>query len=573
MKQSRLFAPTLREVPSDAEVTSHQYMLRAGYIRQVASGIYAYLPLAYRVLEKIKAIIREEMDAIDATEMDLPTLIPADLWKETGRYLTYGEDLIKLKDRHDRDFILGPTHEETFTDLIRNDIKSYKKLPLNLYQIQTKFRDEKRPRFGLLRGREFLMKDAYTFSASSESLDEMYDEINEAYHKIFNRIGLNFRSIIGDAGAMGGRDSTEFMALSEAGEDIVVYSDESDYAANLEMASSKFTKEPIHEVQELLESKETPGTKTIKELAEFLGVEEKQTLKSVMFVVDGSQPVLAVVRGDHEVNEVKVRMAVGASEIEPATEEEIHNLFKVPAGFVGPIDIRDEVTVVYDYYVQNVANAVVGANQQDKHYINVNPDRDFISPRYHDLRVIEEGEPSPDGCGHLKFTKGIEIGHIFKLGTFYSESMDATVLDASGRPTPIVMGSYGIGVSRLLSAIVEQNADDKGIIWPKAIAPFDVHLVPVKMSKDEQVALSDELYENLTQAGYQVLVDDRNERAGVKFKDAELIGIPLQITIGKKASEGVVEINIRRTGEQIETKKEEVLDTIEILAQANEKNM
>lgn len=565
MKQSRLFAPTLREVPNDAEAISHQLMLRSGYIRQVASGIYAYLPLARRVLTKVESIIREEMNRIESTEMTLPALIPADLWKETGRYITYGEDLVKLKDRHERDFVLGPTHEETFADLIRNNIKSYKKLPLSMYQIQAKYRDEKRPRFGLLRGREFIMKDAYTFDENYESLDESYENMRRAYFAIFDRVGLNYRAVIGDAGAMGGRDSMEFMALSEAGEDIVVYSNESDYAANLEMARSHFElNTPDVELEEL-EKVDTPDTTTMEKLSDYLNIELKYMMKTVMFMVDEEQPVMAIVRGDHEVNEVKVRMAVDGSEIEPATDEEIKDVFNVVPGFAGPVNLNPEVIVVVDQYIQNIANSVTGANEKDKHLINVNPERDFGEFNYVDIRMVEEGEVSPDGKGELVFQKGIEIGHIFKLGTFYSEAMDATVLDSNGRPTPVVMGSYGIGVSRLLSAIVEQNNDDKGIVWPEQVAPFDVHLIPIKWSNDDHREVAEELERVLTEANLEVLTDDRNERPGVKFTDAELMGIPYSVTIGKKASEGIVEVTSRATGEMLESKAEDIFETLEKL--------
>lgn len=565
MKQSRLFAPTLREVPNDAEAISHQLMLRSGYIRQVASGIYAYLPLARRVLTKVESIIREEMNRIESTEMTLPALIPADLWKETGRYITYGEDLVKLKDRHERDFVLGPTHEETFADLIRNNIKSYKKLPLSMYQIQAKYRDEKRPRFGLLRGREFIMKDAYTFDENYESLDESYENMRRAYFAIFDRVGLNYRAVIGDAGAMGGRDSMEFMALSEAGEDIVVYSNESDYAANLEMARSHFElNTPDVELEEL-EKVDTPDTTTMEKLSDYLNIELKYMMKTVMFMVDEEQPVMAIVRGDHEVNEVKVRMAVDGSEIEPATDEEIKDVFNVVPGFAGPVNLNPEVIVVVDQYIQNIANSVTGANEKDKHLINVNPERDFGEFNYADIRMVEEGEVSPDGKGELVFQKGIEIGHIFKLGTFYSEAMDATVLDSNGRPTPVVMGSYGIGVSRLLSAIVEQNNDDKGIVWPEQVAPFDVHLIPIKWSNDDHREVAEELERVLTEANLEVLTDDRNERPGVKFTDAELMGIPYSVTIGKKASEGIVEVTSRATGEMLESKAEDIFETLEKL--------
>ncbi|QTJ38080.1 proline--tRNA ligase [Dolosigranulum pigrum] len=567
MKQSKLFAPTLREMPSDAEAKSHQLMLRAGYIRQVASGVYAYLPLAHRVLANITQIVREEMEAIDAVEMDLPSFIPADLWQETGRYATYGPELMKIKDRHERDFILGPTHEETFTDLIRGDIDSYKKLPLTLYQIQTKYRDEKRPRFGLLRGREFLMKDAYSFHMSDETLDETYQAMNQAYSKIFSRLGLNYKAIIGDAGSMGGRESTEFMALSESGEDTIVYSNASDYAANLEMAESAVLEISNDQPQLEREIVETPNVRTIEEVGAFLSKTSAEILKSVLFIVDDEQPVFVVVRGDHTVNEVKVKGQVGASSLRPATDEEIIEQFGASPGFAGPIDLPENVQIIVDYHVKNSINTVIGANKEGYHFININPDRDFDQFEYADLRTVEEGDPAPTDEGQLVFERGIEIGHIFKLGTFYSEKMNATVLDNTGRPQPIIMGSYGIGISRLLSAIIEQNYDDKGIVWPSNIAPFDVHIVPIKLTDADQSALTEEIKQLLEEAGLSVLIDDRNERAGVKFTDAELFGIPVQITVGRDAADGIVELTSRRDGQQFNLKKEDIIDTIKQLDQ------
>lgn len=571
MKQTQLFVPTLRETPSDAEVISHQMMLRAGYIRQVSSGVYSYLPLAYRVIQKIENIIREELNAIGGTEMLLPALVPADIWKESGRYDTYGPEMMKLQDRHNRDFLLGPTHEETFTKLIRDDIKSYKKLPLHLYQIQPKFRDEKRPRFGLLRGREFIMKDSYTFHETEESLDEMYSEIWQAYNNIFTRIGLNFRSIIADAGAMGGRESIEFIAISNVGEDTIAYSDESDYAANIEMASSKFKERTNTEVQLQKEVVDTPETTTIEDLSTFLEVKPSNILKSVLLVADGDKPVLAIVRGDHDVNEIKVRMAVGAEIIEAASDAHIEDLFgNIPAGYVGPIDLPEDVTIVADLYVKNMVNSVTGANEVEKHFINVNAGRDFEPSQYTDIRMVQEGDLSPDGQGTLQFTTGIEIGHIFKLGTRFSEAMDATVLGQDGRPTPVIMGSYGIGISRLLSAIAEQNADEKGLVWPASVAPFDVHVTPINYNNEHQQKLADEITDLFTAQGYEVLVDDRKERPGVKFTDAELMGIPIRVTVGKKAEDGIVELNIRKTGEMVETKKDDLINTISILMSSQE---
>lgn len=569
MRQSKMLIPTLREVPNDAEVLSHQILLRAGYIRQVSAGIYSYLPLANRVLEKLKTIMREEFEKIGAVEMLMPAILPAELWQESGRYETYGPNLYRLNDRNDRQMILGPTHEETFTELIRDEVNSYKKLPLNLYQIQAKYRDEKRPRFGLLRGREFIMKDAYSFHASQESLDETYKDYEKAYTEIFKRCGLEFRAIIGDGGAMGGKDSKEFMAISEIGEDTICYSTESDYAANLEMATSYYVPKKSHETQLEMEKKETPDVKTIEEVAAFFDVQPQKIIKSVLFTAD-EQPVLVLVRGDHEVNDVKLKNFLGADFLEEATEEEAKNYLGADFGSVGPIGVAEEVKVYADRHVQDLANAIAGANETGYHYINVNPERDFNVLAYEDLRFIQEGDPSPDNNGVLAFTRGIEIGHIFKLGTRYSESMGATVLDENGREKHVIMGCYGIGVSRLLSAIVEQNADENGIHWPKGIAPFDLHVVQMNLKDEFQTNLTNEVEKAMNEAGYQVLVDDRNERAGVKFADSDLIGCPIRITVGKKAVDGIVEVKIKKTGEMVEVRKEELVNTLPILLNQGE---
>lgn len=564
MRQTKLFAPTLRETPSDADILSHQLLLRAGYIRQVTSGVYTYLPLATRVMENIKTVIREEHEKIDAVEMLMPTLLPTDLWLESGRYETYGPELIKLKDRHGRDFILGPTHEEAFTNLLRNEITSYKRLPLILYQFQTKFRDEKRPRFGLMRSREFLMKDAYSFDDSYENLDVSYKKFEQAYTNIFQRLHLEFRAIIGDAGAMGGQDSKEFMALSESGEDTVVYSDESDYAANLEMATSVYTPQKNDDPEKELEKVSTPDAKTIDQVAEFLGVESSSILKSILFIAD-EQPVLAVVRGDHDVNEVKLRNYLGAETLEMATDEETVEYMKTEPGYISPVGAPENVRVIADVYVQDMKNMVAGANEKDAHFVNANLNRDMTVESFEDIRFVQEGEPSPDGKGTLRFTRGIEIGHIFKLGTRYSESMNATILDQNGKAVPMVMGSYGIGVSRLLSALAEQYADEKGLVWPKDIAPYEIHLVPIQMKKEDQRALAEELYSTLQDNKFTVLMDDRNERAGVKFADADLMGLPIRVTIGKKAAEGIVEVTLRKTGETLEVRKDELINTLRFL--------
>ncbi|MCM0582125.1 proline--tRNA ligase [Weissella diestrammenae] len=566
MKQSKVFIPTLREAPADAEVISHQLMLRAGYIRQVAAGVYAYLPLAQRVLNKMNTIIRREMEAIDAIEMATPVLLPAELWEESGRYESYGPDLFKLKNRHDRKMILGPTHEETMTSLIRDDIKSYKRLPITLYQIQTKLRDERRPRFGLLRGREFIMKDAYSFSVDQAGLDEAYKKMEQAYINIFDAVGLDYRVIVGDAGAMGGSDSKEFSAPAEAGEDIIAYSDNSDYAANLEMAKDLYTPNKSHATPNTLEKIATPEVKTIDELAAYLEKTPEQLVKTILMIAD-EQPVLLLVRGDYEVNEIKVGHLLGTQALRMATEAESQTILGAPFGSLGPVGVDDTIKIIADEWVQDMVNVPVGANEAGFHYLNANIDRDFRIDEVADIRVAIEGRPAIDGTGNLVFTKGIEIGHIFKLGTRYSKAMGAQVLDANGRQQDVIMGSYGIGVSRLLSAIAEQNADDRGLAWPRAVAPWDVHLVPIKYSDDVQGALTDQIETQLVAAGYEVLVDDRSERPGVKFADSDLIGLPVRVTVGKKAGEGVVEVKVRTAEEAIEVRVEELANTLQILLQ------
>lgn len=563
MKQSKVLIPTLKEVPSDAETISHQLMLRAGYIKQVSAGVYAYLPLGYKVLQNIEKIIREEMEKIDAIEMLMPDVIPAELWQESGRYDTYGPELYKFKDRHDRDFILGPTHEETFTTLIRDTIKSYKKLPLVLYQIQMKYRDEKRPRNGLLRGREFLMQDAYSFSTDDESLDQIFMQMDKAYQTIFDRCGLDYRGIIGDAGAMGGSHSKEFQAIADIGEDIIVYSDQSDYAANIEMAKNLRTLQQSHEQPSELKKVPTPGAKTIDEVAQFLDLDTGNMIKTLLFVAD-DEPVLVLMRGNDQVNEVKLKNTLHANNLRPATDEEAVTYLGADFGSLGPVGVSGVKTLA-DLDIEKMVNTAVGANENGFHYLNANLDRDFTVDEFADLRTVQEGELSPDGEGKLQFTRGIEIGHIFELGTRYSDSMKALVLDENGRQLPVKMGSYGIGVSRLLSAIVEQYSDENGITWPRSIAPYDIHVIPVNVKKAEQRELAEQITADLEAQGYRVLEDDRKERAGVKFADADLIGLPVRITVGKKASEGIVEIKLRKTGETLEVKTDELLNSLAIL--------
>lgn len=564
MKQSKMLIPTLKEAPKGAEAISHQLMLRAGYIKQVSAGMYAYLPLAYKVISKIENIIRKEMDAIDANETLMPAVLPANLWEKSGRLATYGPTLFQLKNRHDTDFILGPTHEETYTEIIRDSIKSYKKLPLVLYQIQPKYRDEERPRNGLLRGREFIMEDGYSFSINDEDLDRIYNQMEDAYRKIFDQVGLDYRTIIGDGGAMGGSDSIEFSAPAAVGEDTIVYSDDSEYAANLEMAKSMYVPDQSTETQKDLEKISTPNVKSIEDDVELLDTIASNVIKSVLFIAD-EKPVLVLVRGDHEVNDVKVKSELGASFFDLANDDQIKEFTNTSRGYVGPFNLDESFTILADNYVQDMVNAYAGANEDGYHFANVNPKRDIENAKYGDFREVQEGEISPDGSGVLKFTKGIEIAHIFKLGTRYSKDLEANVLDENGRQTPVVMGCYGIGISRLLTAIAEQQADENGLSWPKSISPFDIHLIPVNTKDETQVSVADELETALKDAGFDVLTDDRKERAGVKFADSDLIGLPIRVTVGKKASEGIVEIKIRKTGETVEVKQEEVVNTVEIL--------
>ncbi|MDF7626558.1 proline--tRNA ligase [Lactobacillaceae bacterium L1_55_11] len=567
MKQSKLFMPTMREVPADADVKSHQLLLKAGYIRPVAAGMFSYLPLAQRVLNKIEAIIREELNAIDANEMSVPEILPAELWQRSGRYETYGPDLYKFKNRQQRDFILGPTHEETFTQLMADEIKSYKKLPLLVYQIQTKFRDENRPRFGLLRTREFIMEDGYSFSADQAGLDQAFHQMENAYVNIFNRIGLDYRIIVGDAGAMGGSDSKEFSAPAAAGEDTIVYSDATDYAANLEMAKDFYERHPGDEEEADLKLIDTPGVKTIEALAEHLDVPADQLVKTIMMKTDDDQVLAVVTTGDFEVNPVKVQNFVGANSVEMMDEAAVKDLMGVGFGSIGPVDLPDNVRLLVDDRAADLQNFTAGANHDGQHYQNVNWDRDtsLNQEDVSDFRLAREGDQAVDQKGQLKFTKGIEIGHIFKLGTRYSKVLGAQVLDENGRQTDMVMGSYGIGVSRLLSALAEQNGDEDGLVWPASVAPFDVHIVPINLKDEDQAKITATLDEALTSQGLDVLVDDRKERAGVKFADADLIGVPIRVTVGKKAAEEVVEVKVRASHTNFEMRVSEIVDSVSVL--------
>ena len=562
MKQSRTFIPTMREVPSDADVKSHQLLLRAGFIRQNTSGIYSFLPLGKKVLQKVETIIREEMEAIEAVEVFMPAMQQAELWQETGRWYSYGPELFRMTDRHKREFALGATHEEVITSLVRDEVKSYKKLPLTMFQIQTKFRDEQRPRFGLLRGREFIMKDAYSFHATEESLDEKYQEMMQAYSNIFTRLGLDFRAVMADGGSIGGTDTHEFMALSDIGEDTIAYSDSSSYAANIEMAEVNVNYEKLDEALQEVEKVATPDQKTISEVASFLNVDATRLIKTLIFKAD-DELIAVLCRGDHEINDIKLKNVLGASEIEFAAEGDVTELLSCGVGSIGPVKLPLDLKVIADHSIASIVNGVCGANEDGFHLTNVNPERDFAVDRYEDLRFILEGDASPDGNGTIKFARGIELGHIFKLGTTYSEPMGGTFLDENGRSKPYIMGCYGIGVSRILAAVAEQFNDEYGLKWPKKIAPFDVHLIAVNLKDESQKELAEELYSVLKSYRYDVLYDDRPERAGVKFADSDLIGLPIRITVGKRASEGIVEIKFRQTGETAEWQKEELTEKLQ----------
>lgn len=562
MKQSKVFIPTMKEVPAGAEALSHRLLLKAGLIKQSTSGIYSYLPLAARVLNNIEAIVREEMERIDAVEILMPALQQAELWEESGRWSAYGPELMRLQDRNGREFALGPTHEEVVTSIVRDELKSYKQLPLTLFQIQSKYRDEKRPRFGLLRGREFIMKDAYSFHADEDSLDASYQDMYNAYGRIFKRVGINARPVVADSGAIGGSHTHEFMALSEIGEDTIVYSEQSDYAANIEKAEVVYQANEKHEDLQPLTKIETPNILTAQELATFLDKPLDEITKSMVFKIDG-EFIMVLVRGHHELNDIKLKAYFGTDNIELASEDEIVNLLGAKPGSLGPV-FDKEIKVYADNFIQDLNNIVVGANEDGYHLLNANIGRDFEVDAFGDFRFILEGEPLSDGSGPARFAEGIEVGQVFKLGTKYSESMNATFLDNQGKAQPLLMGCYGIGVSRTLSAIVEQNNDENGIIWPKSVTPFDLHLITINPKKDDQRELADQLYTQLKE-NYDVLYDDRKERAGVKFNDADLIGLPVRVVVGKNAAEGIVEVKRRDTGESEDVHVDNLINYVNTL--------
>ena len=552
MRATNLYAPTLRNTPAEAEITSHQLMYRAGLIRKSAGGMYTYLPLAWRTIRKIEQIIREEMDAAGGQEIMMPILQPSELWEESGRWGAYGAEMIRVKDRHDREFCMGPTHEEMITALVRDELRSYKQLPVMLYQIQDKFRDERRPRFGVMRSREFIMKDLYSFDKDVEGMNESYRKMYVAYSNIFTRCGLNFRAVEADSGAIGGGHSEEFTVLAPEGESRIACCDACSYAASDEKAALRPIDAP-EEAELPLEKVATPGTHTIALLAEYLKVPVEKTIKAVAYQAEDDTLILAFLRGDHEVNEVKLANAVpGTRELRMADEAAIRAAGGCP-GFMSPIGIAEGTHIVVDETAMRMHNAVSGANEQDFHYTNVNPKRDFGTVTVADIRLVAEGDECP-ACenGHLHIGRGIEAGQIFALGTKYSEAMGATFLDETGKAQPLQMGCYGIGVGRTMAAAIEQNNDEHGIIWPRAIAPYEVVVVAVNAKVPEQLAYAEEVYEELRAAGVDVLLDDRRERAGVKFNDCDLIGYPVRIAIGPKTIEnGSIEVKVRKTGELV----------------------
>ncbi|XKM13239.1 proline--tRNA ligase [Orbaceae bacterium ac157xtp] len=554
MRTSQYLLSTLKETPADAEVISHQLMLRAGMIRKVASGLYTWLPTGYRVLKKVENIIREEMNKAGAIEILMPVVQPADIWQESGRWEQYGPELLRIKDRGDREFVLGPTHEEVITDLIRNEVSSYKQLPLNFYQIQTKFRDEVRPRFGVMRSREFIMKDAYSFHTSQESLQKTYEDMYAAYNAIFTRIGLDFRPVRADTGSIGGNWSHEFQVLAASGEDDIVFSTESDYAANIEMAEALAPKTQRAEPTKAMELVDTPNAKTIDELVTQFNLDIKKTVKTLIVKAtkeSGHQFVALLVRGDHTLNEIKAeKIDIVASPFTFATEEEIRSVIGAGPGSLGPVNLN--LPVIVDRDVAVMSDFGAGANIDGKHYFNINWQRDVALPRVEDIRNVVEGDISPDGKGTLLIKRGIEVGHIFQLGTKYSEAMNATVQGEDGKNHIMLMGCYGIGVTRIVAAAIEQCHDDRGIIWSEAIAPFNVAIIPMNMHKSEKVQqCAESLYKQLNDLGIEVLFDDRKERPGVMFADAELIGIPHTFVIGERNLEnGQIEYKNRATGEK-----------------------
>ncbi|QOX78985.1 proline--tRNA ligase [Trichlorobacter lovleyi] len=564
MRYTQFFIPTLKETPSDAEVISHQLMMRSGMIRKIAAGIYTYMPLGLRSIRKFEQIVREEMNRAGAIELLMPGVQPAELWIESKRWAQYGKELLRFKDRKDNEFCMGPTHEEVITDIARREVKSYRQMPVNFYQIQTKFRDEIRPRFGLMRGREFIMKDAYSFDVDSSAADLSYDKMYQAYNRIFERCGLNFRAVEADTGSIGGSASHEFMVLASSGEDAIVSCNACRYAANVEKAEG-IKQQQGGAGQQALTKVHTPDKKTIAEVAEFLGLPQSGTVKALVLSNGEGQFVMALVRGDHELNELKLKNCLGWDEIQMATDDEILRFTGSPPGFLGPLGLKEGLQVVADYAIAAMADFVIGANETDQHYTGANTGRDFQVSQIADIRLIGAGDPCPRcSGGTLEVWRGIEVGHVFKLGTKYSSSMNATYLDKDGKEQIIFMGCYGIGIGRTVAASIEQNHDDNGVIWPLPLAPFHCSVVAINAQKDEAVmAAAQDIHDRLEAAGVEVLLDDRDERPGVKFKDHDLIGIPLRIVVGgKNLAEGNVEFKQRAGGEMQLLAPEQAIEAV-----------
>lgn len=565
MLASKLYSPTLRELPSDAVVMSHKYMLKAGMMRKIANGTYAYLPLAFRSIQKIENIIRTEINKTGAQEILMPIIQPAEIWQATGRWNVYGEEMFKLKDRHGRDYCLAPTHEEMVTTLIQMDTNSYKKLPVSVYQIQNKYRDEKRPRFGLMRSREFIMKDGYTFDADEEGMNKQYELMYDAYTRIFTRCGLKFRPVIADSGAIGGNASHEFEVLADSGEADIVYCKDCDFAANIEAVKPNTLTSDVKNDKEK-EIVQTPGQHTIEKVCNYLHLPVKSSVKAVVYKLDDTV-VLAMVRGDHEVNEVRLQSIYNAINVDMASDEDL-KACGLTAGYISPIGLKtsEHFDIICDASVMEMQDACCGANVKDEHYIHVNPARDFGNVKVDTIRQIDAGDVCPHCGGKIVLTKGIEVGQVFKLGTKYSEKLDATFLDNNGKSRPMFMGCYGIGVTRTVTASIEQNHDENGIIWPVAIAPYEVVIVPANNKSEDVMKAAEGLYNALEGSQDEIVFDDRAERAGIKFKDADLIGYPLRVTIGKKWQEsGCVEIKLRRTGEVFEVPYENCAEKVEEL--------
>ncbi len=572
MRYSKLFLPTLKEDPADAEVISHKLMIRAGMIRKVAAGIYNYLPLGLRSIRKFENIVREEMNRAGAIEILMPFVLPGEMWKESGRWDKYGRELLRFKDRAEREFCLGPTHEEIITDIVRKEVRSYKQLPLTLYQIQTKFRDEIRPRFGVMRAREFIMKDAYSFDADDEGADKSYWAMYNAYCKIFERCGLEFRPVLADTGNIGGNFSHEFMVLAPTGEDVIMSCNRCDYAANLELAEigegeKREGAMERGEEEKTVQEVHTPGLRTVEQVASFLKVEPKSLIKTLIIETD-NEPVAALVRGDNELSLVKLKKAIDADTVEFATPKRIEELTNGPLGLSGPVGIK--LKIIADRSIKDIKNAVTGANKKDYHLINVNIGRDFQVNQFADIRVASDGDSCPRCTdGVLRSSRGIEVGHVFKLGTKYSESMNATFVDANGKERYFIMGCYGIGIGRTVAAAIEQNYDENGIVLPLSLSPYEVVVLPLNMKDTQIKSVAEDIYRKLSDHGVEVLIDDREESAGIKFKDADLIGIPIHVTVGPKTlKEGAVEIKLRKGGISKKVKIEEVEKEIESILDA-----